>query len=198
MPLAEVWHSRYGHLSYNGLKILLEFDMVKGLPSFKPPTHLCEHCLKGKHQRDPFPRQSNWRASQLLQLIHSDICGPINPTSNGNKRYILTFIDDLSRKVWVYFLFEKSETSDAFKKFKALVEKQVGVPIQILRTDRGGEYLSKEFIEFCNELGIQRQSQHHIHHNRMVWRKGKIKLSSIWFGVFWEKKEFLKNFGQKL
>ncbi|MCI26599.1 retrovirus-related pol polyprotein from transposon tnt 1-94 [Trifolium medium] len=148
MPLAQVWHSRYGHLSYSGLKTLLEHDMVKGLPSFKPPTELCEHCLKGKHQRDPFPRQSNWRASQLLQLIHSDICGPINPASNGNKRYILTFIDDLSRKVWVYFLMEKGETLGVFKEFKALVEKQVGVPIQILRTDRGGEYLSKEFAEF--------------------------------------------------
>nr|KYP44585.1 Retrovirus-related Pol polyprotein from transposon TNT 1-94 [Cajanus cajan] len=56
VPPAEVWHSRYGHLSYSGLKTLLEFNMVKGLPSLTPPTHLCEHCLKGKHQRDPFPR----------------------------------------------------------------------------------------------------------------------------------------------
>jgi len=155
--LAQVWHSRYGHLSYSGLKTLLDLDMVKGLPNFKSPTQLCEHCLKGKHQRDSFPRQSRWRASQLLQLIHSDICGPINLTSNGNKRYILTFIDDLSRKVWVYFLTEKSEVFEVFKKFKALVEKQAGVPIQILRTDRGGEYTSKEFAEFCNEQGIQRQ-----------------------------------------
>jgi len=92
-----------------------------------------------------------------LQLIHSDICGPINPTSNGNKRYILIFIDDLSRKVWVYFLVEKSEAFDVFKKFKALVEKQPGVSIQILRTDKGGEYTSKEFVEFCNDQGIQRQ-----------------------------------------
>ena len=85
VPPAQVWHSRYGHLSYNGLKTLLEYDIVKGLPSIKSPTQLCEHCLKGKHQRESFPRQSNWRASQLLQLIHSHICGPISPTSNGNK-----------------------------------------------------------------------------------------------------------------
>ncbi|RDX73620.1 hypothetical protein CR513_46744, partial [Mucuna pruriens] len=157
MPPAQVWHSCYGHLSYSGLKTLLEHDMVKGLPTFKSPTQFCEHCLKGKHQRDLFPQQSNWYASQLLQLIHFDICGPINPTSYGNKRYILTFIDDLSRKVWVYFLVEKGEALDVFKKFKALVEKQVGVSIQILHTDRGGEYTSKEFVEFLNEQGIQRQ-----------------------------------------
>ena len=70
---------------------------------------------------------------------------------------MLTFIDDLSRKVWVYFLAKKSETFGVFREFKALVEKQAGVPIQILRIDRGGEYLSKEFVEFCNEQGIQRQ-----------------------------------------
>ncbi|RDY12808.1 hypothetical protein CR513_02345, partial [Mucuna pruriens] len=89
-------------------------------------------------------------------LIHSDICGPINPTSNVNKRYILTFIDDLSKKVWVYFLVEKGEALDVFTKFKALVEKQASVPIQILHIDRGGEYTSKEFVEFCNDILIER------------------------------------------
>ncbi|RDX75456.1 hypothetical protein CR513_44654, partial [Mucuna pruriens] len=63
MPSTQVWHSRYGHLNYNGLKTLLGHDMVKGLPTFKSPTQLCEHCLKGKHQRDPFPQQNNWHAS---------------------------------------------------------------------------------------------------------------------------------------
>jgi len=57
----------------------------------------------------------------------------------------------LSRKAWVYFLIEKSDVFEVFKKFKALVEKQDGVPIQILHTDKGREYTSKEFAEFCNE-----------------------------------------------
>jgi len=59
-PPAKIWHSRYGHLSYSGLRTLLEHDMVKEMPSFKPLTKLCEYCLKGKHQRDYFPQQSNW------------------------------------------------------------------------------------------------------------------------------------------
>ena len=89
-------------------------------------------------------------------FVHSNICGPITPCSNGGKRYILTFIDDFSRKSWVYFLQEKSEAFLAFKSYKVLVEKEVGSPIKILLTDRGGEYNSHEFASFCETHGIKR------------------------------------------
>lgn len=89
--------------------------------------------------------------------MHSDICGPLNPVSNGNKKYFVSFIDDFSRKVWVYFLQEKSEAFSAFKSFKALVENESGRRIKILRTDRGGEYCSKEFETYCDVQGIHRQ-----------------------------------------
>ena len=92
-----------------------------------------------------------------MELVHSDICGPIIPNSNGSKRYIITFIDDYSHKIWVYFLQEKSEAFEAFKSYKALVEKEVGNPIKVLRTDRGGEYNSHEFANFCENHGIRRQ-----------------------------------------
>ncbi|CAN1750023.1 Retrovirus-related Pol polyprotein from transposon TNT 1-94, partial [Linum perenne] len=103
------------------------------------------------------PKKSLWRASKQLQLIHSDICGPIKPTSSSNKRYILSFIDDFSRKTWVYFLHEKSETLVTFKNFKAFVEKETGAYIICLRTDRGGEFNSNDFEEFCQSQGIRRQ-----------------------------------------
>jgi len=70
---------------------------------------------------------------------------------------VLTFIDDMSRKLWVYFLHEKSETFMTFKSFKNAVEKESGLSIAGLRTDRGGEFTSKEFIEFCRIEGIKRQ-----------------------------------------
>lgn len=92
-----------------------------------------------------------------MELVHSDICGPINPSSNGGKRYIITFTDDFSRKTWVQFLREKSEALAAFKNFKVLVENEVGKPIKVLRTDRGGEYNSGEFDTFCKTHGIKRQ-----------------------------------------
>lgn len=92
-----------------------------------------------------------------MELVHSDICGPINPISNGGKHYFITFIDDFSRKTWVHFLREKSESFIAFKSFRALVEKETECSIKIFRTDRGGEYLSQEFISFCESHGLRRQ-----------------------------------------
>ena len=103
------------------------------------------------------PKKRIWRASKKLQLVHADICGPIQPTSSSNKRSILSFIDDLSRKTWVYFLSEKSKTLSFFKSFKALVEKEAGESIMCLRTNRGGEFTSKAFEEFCRGQGIKRQ-----------------------------------------
>jgi len=92
-----------------------------------------------------------------LQLIHADICGPITPTSNSKKRYLLTFIDDFSRKTWIYFLTEKSEALSIFKNFKVYVEKEVGSSIKGLRTDRGGEFTSQDFTTLCSNNGIRRQ-----------------------------------------
>ncbi|GKA10686.1 retrovirus-related pol polyprotein from transposon TNT 1-94 [Tanacetum coccineum] len=148
---------RLGHLNYTMLKKLQSKEMVQGLPLLENVSEVCKDCLVGKHHREPFPSKSTWRASQVLELIHADLCGPISPASNSNKRYTLCFIDDFSRKSWVYFLTEKSETFYYFKCFKKLVEKETGLPIKCLRTDRGGEFNSDEFKEMCRENGIQRQ-----------------------------------------
>lgn len=104
---------------------------------------MCEDCMVGKQHRDPIPKQSTWRASRRLEWIHADICGPINPSSNGSKRYFITFIDDFSRKTWIYFLVEKSSALDIFKKFKVMTEKEAGCEIGCLRTDRGVNLLQK-------------------------------------------------------
>ena len=154
---ARLWHLRYGHLSFNGLKTLQQKRMVNGLPQFQASTKVCEDCLVGKQRRDPFPTQSTWRASQILQLVHADICRPIKPISNSKKRCLITFIDDFSRKTWVYFLLEKSDAFITFKNYKSHVEKETGSSIRCLRTDRGGEFTSHEFRDFCKEIGIWRQ-----------------------------------------
>ena len=73
------------------------------------------------------------------------ICGPMQEPSLGGSIYFLTFIDDFSRKTWVYFLKYKFETFSKFKKFKGFVENQSGLSFKILRLDRGGEYMSNEF-----------------------------------------------------
>ena len=82
---------------------------------------------------------------------------PNKPSSNGGKRYIITFVDDYSRKTWVYFLQNKSEAFIAFRSYKVQVEKEIGSSIKVLLTDRGGEYISREFETFCENNGIKRQ-----------------------------------------
>lgn len=90
-------------------------------------------------------------------LIHSDLCGPMQNTSFSGSKYLLTFIDDATRMVWVYFLKAKSEVLQTFNRFKNLVENQSNNKIKKLRTDRGSEYLSTEFTRFLEDAGIERQ-----------------------------------------
>jgi hypothetical protein len=138
---ADLWHRRYGHLHFKGLSILSRKQMVKGLPHLHESSTVCTVCMTGKQHREFIPRKSMWRATQKLQLIHADICGPITPESSSHKRYILTFTDDYSRKLWTYFLNLKSEALAMLKKFKCLVEKESANVICCLRTDRGGSLL---------------------------------------------------------
>ena len=99
-----LWHRRYGHLNFLGLKLLHEKKMVEGLPSIEHEDGACEGCIYGKHQRASFPVGKSWRAKKPLQLIHADICGLMQTPSLNNSKYFLLFIDDYSRMRWVYFL----------------------------------------------------------------------------------------------
>ena len=71
--------------------------------------------------------------------------------------YYITFIDDYSRKTWIYFLKAKSEVFERFQEFKTLVENQTGRKIHVLRTDNGGEYHSNDFLEYCSTEGIKKE-----------------------------------------
>ena len=88
--------------------MLSKMNMVDGLPWIKLNTNVCEGCMVGKQHSETFER-SRWRAKKSLELIHSDLCGPMNPTSKGGAGYILTFIDDFSSKIQVYLLKQKDE-----------------------------------------------------------------------------------------
>nr|KYP59803.1 Retrovirus-related Pol polyprotein from transposon TNT 1-94 [Cajanus cajan] len=138
-----LWHCRFGHFNHKALKTLAYKKMVIGLPSLKYPQNICTTCLTGKQHRKPIPSKSLWRASKQLQLVHPDIRGPIQPASNSDKRYILSFIDDFTRKTWVYFLHEKSEAFVTFKKFKTCVEKEIRASSEhtLFSKSQGGKIL---------------------------------------------------------
>lgn len=117
----------------------------------------CEGCVYGKQSRCSFPVNNSWKASECLELVHTDLCGPISVESLVGSRYFLLFIDDYSRMNWAYFLKHKSESFECFKKFKALVENQSGQRIKTLHSNRGGEFNSDEFDAFSDENGIHRE-----------------------------------------
>nr|CAN76379.1 hypothetical protein VITISV_017862 [Vitis vinifera] len=155
--LSHLWYCRYGHLSHKGLRTLQNNKMVNGLPQFEASKTVCTDCMVGTQHRNPIPKKSTWRACSKLQLIHADICGPITPILNSKKRYLISFIDDFSRKAWIYLLVEKSKALVIFKQYKSCVEKETSSYIKCLRINRGGEFTSQDFNEFCKENGIKRQ-----------------------------------------
>ena len=105
--------------------------------------------------RTPHKPLKEIKSTEKLQLVHSDICGPMQTKSFGGSRHFITFTDDYSRCCKSYFLKEKSEALEKFKEFKAAVEKESGKSIKALRADRGGEYLSEEFSCYLKKHGIR-------------------------------------------
>lgn len=116
----------------------------------------CETCLRGKMIKLSFPKASS-KKLEVLEIIHSDICGPIRVESNGKARYV-TFIDDHSRWCEIRLLKRKDEVLDAFKDFKASAENQHGRKIQFLQSDNRKEYRNGVFDTFLREAGIRRRT----------------------------------------
>lgn len=83
---SHLWHCRFGHLSFKGLRTLIYKKMVRGLPNLQASSKVCSDCMVEKQHREVIPKTSLWRASKHLQLIHADICGPIKPKSHSHKR----------------------------------------------------------------------------------------------------------------
>lgn len=116
----------------------------------------CVTCAKGKQSRKPFPNEVA-RATKLLELIHTDLCGPMSVSSLGGAKYYISFVDDYSRKVFVYPIRTKSQALNKFIVFETLVEKQTGLKIKMVRSDNGYEYCSQRFIEYLSKNGITHQ-----------------------------------------
>ena len=151
---AYLWHARSGHVSYHKLKVMMSKSMLKGLPQLECREDIvCAGCQYGKAHQLPY-RESKFRATEPLELIHSDVFGPVKQASISGMHYTVTFIDDFSRYVWVFFMKEKSETLSKFKEFQMKIEKEVGRKIKCLRTDNGGEYTSDEFYKYLQECSI--------------------------------------------
>ncbi|GJR07021.1 retrotransposon protein, putative, ty1-copia subclass [Tanacetum coccineum] len=148
---ALLWHCRLGHISKKRIEKLQHDGLLNStdLRAFEK----CVPCMSGKMARKPYTHQVE-RAKDLLGLIHTDVCGPFKIVSRQGASYFVTFTDDFSRYSYVYLLKHKHEVFKTFKVFQKEVENQLGKTIKSLRSNRGGEYMSQEFLDHLKDHEI--------------------------------------------
>ena len=150
-----LWHARLGHVNNRSIYRMVNLNL---LPKFDVNIHnKCEICTESKFARQSF-KSVQERSNELLTLIHSDLCDFKAIPSRGGKNYFITFIDDCSKYCYVYLLHSKDEALNSFKTYKAEVENRLEKKIKVIRSDRGGEYESAAFSDFCAQNGIVHQT----------------------------------------
>ena len=157
---AALWHKRLGHISKRRMERLVSNEILD--PLNFTDFNDCINCIKGK-QTNKRRFEAN-RSLDVLELIHTDICGPFPTSAWNGQQYFITFIDDFSRYGYIYLISEKSQSLDVFKNFKAEVENQLNKRIKSVRSDRGGEYYGRydgsgeqrpgPFAKYLEECGI--------------------------------------------
>ena len=153
----DIWHRRFGYLGISSLQKLAREQLADGF-DFDATRKLtfCESCPQGKQHRTKFSPSSR-RAEEPLDLVHSDLCGKMNEKSLGRAEYFLSFIDDKTCYVWVYFLKSKDQVFKKFLEWKAMVERSTGRKLKAFRTDNGGEFTSKEFEAHLTKEGVRHE-----------------------------------------
>ena len=151
-----LWHKRLGHLNYKSIKVLSkQVDNLK-FKSEKAQLQVCSTCMEGKQTKLPH-KQTRIRAKRALELVHSDVMGPISPISHDNKRYIVSFIDDFTHFTATYLMETKGEAFKFFKIYEAMATAHFGNKISRFRCDNGKEFLSNEMKTYFEERGIQNE-----------------------------------------
>ena len=137
------------HVHYRALPIARK--VVEGLLEIQAKHDgVYKGCAKGKNTKKTFP-SSESKAKGILEIIHFDVCGPKSSRSLSRYEYYVSFIDEFSRKTWVYFMKNKDEVFSKFKEFKALIENQIENNIKTFRSANGREFTSNEFKVLCKE-----------------------------------------------
>ena len=115
-----LWHLRIGHVAEDRINKLKKIRLLILLTFESYP--ICESCLHGKITKLPFVGHGE-KATDLLVLVHTDVCSPFDVPARGNFVYFIIFTDDLSRYGYVYLMRHKSEAFKKFKEFRHEVEK---------------------------------------------------------------------------
>ncbi|GJS21144.1 retrotransposon protein, putative, ty1-copia subclass [Tanacetum coccineum] len=172
------WHCRLTHISKKRIKKLQQEGLLKSTNN--ESFDQCVSCLSGKMTRKSFPHCPE-RATDLLGIIHTDVCGPLKHVLRQGGSYFITFTNDYSRYGYVYLLKHKHEVFETFKVFKYEVENQLGKTIKAHRSDRGGEYISQEFKNYLKAYGIVQQltPPYTLQHNGVSKRRKRNLLDMV-------------------
>ncbi|GBE88168.1 Retrovirus-related Pol polyprotein from transposon TNT 1-94 [Sparassis crispa] len=156
---AQVWHRRLGHISVDSVLKMVRKGMVKGMSIVgeKVSNVTCKPCLHGKQTRQPIPKESDVENPHILHRTYSDVCGPMQTQTRSGHRYFITFIDGHTHHLVANLMKKKDEVLSHFKAFVERAEVETGQRANILRTDGGGEYESKEFEAYLKEKGIHHE-----------------------------------------
>jgi hypothetical protein len=122
----------------------------------KPTNTLCKHCQQGKKTKTRF-KSNEYSMTRPLEIVHTDLVGPTTTKGLKGEKYFMLLVDDYTRMTVVFFLKNKSESFEKFKIYKEMVENEMDLKIKFLRFDNGGEFTSKEFMDYCSSHGIKRQ-----------------------------------------
>jgi GAG-pre-integrase domain/Integrase core domain len=155
-----LWHKRLCHISQQRITRLVQSEILWPLNMSDLGPYI--ECAKGK-QTSTHKYTAN-HMTNVLELIHTDMCGPFPTTTRNGHVYFISFIDDYSRYGYIYLIKEKTQDLDTFKSFKFEVELQLNKKIKDVRSDRGGEYYGRSdgygeqhsgpFAKFLEDNGI--------------------------------------------
>ncbi|KAL2253255.1 UNVERIFIED_CONTAM: Retrovirus-related Pol polyprotein from transposon TNT 1-94 [Sesamum indicum] len=176
---ANLWHNGLGHMSKKGMNVLKSKGRLPELKSVK--VGHCEHFRVFENQkRVSLLTIRRTPRKEKLELVHTDLWGPAPVSSLGGSTYYITFVDDSTRKVWVYFLKRKSDAFDTFKRWRALVENETRLQVKCHRSDNGGEYSSEDAVNTAAFL-INRESSVPLNNKipEEVWSGKKVDLSFL-------------------
>lgn len=159
-----------------------EKGIIDGIPKIVIPSEPCEGCLKGKQSRNLFPASTSFRARKKLVPVHGDLYGPVSPSTPAGNRYFMLLVDDYNRVMCVFLIKTKDEAFCTFKNFRSKVEIEICEKIKVLRTDRGGEFLSKQFDEYCSETRLEHHytAPYSPQQNGVVERRNWTVLEMAW------------------
>lgn len=154
--ITQMWHRRLGHVNDKYMQRLVKKNLVTGINNKIGNTY-CEACKTCKLTRKPHKRVMYDQSSEVLDLVHLDICGPMPVESIGGSRYILLIVDDYTGMYFTYFLKNKSDAFSMFQTFNEKCKNILGKKIKRIRTDNGTEFTSNQFQELIRKEGIEHQ-----------------------------------------